>query len=210
MPSAYHVHPEFGYFCPTPYRRRELRVAIVSILFGAIIGGSIATLRAAHDPNPDRVSTATHVDVSNSERVLVAAAEATPAAPNEADTKVEAKESIKPFPIRRVRVRPAGRNPPVPATDATAPTPAAVVASASPLVELPESAQGSEPPAASSHARKSAAAQQPSTAVKKRQRIAHVQSRRRNDGRADDSWLANRGNYWAGRTYVDAYYLRAR
>ena len=44
MPSAYHVHPEFGYFCPTPYRRRELLVAVVSILFGAMIGGSIATL----------------------------------------------------------------------------------------------------------------------------------------------------------------------
>src|SRR6266508_6363530 len=89
MPSAYHVHPEFGYFCPTPYRRRELRVAIVSILFGAIIGGSIATLRSGHDRNPDGASTAAHVDVSNSEKVLVAAAEATPAA-NDADTKVEA------------------------------------------------------------------------------------------------------------------------
>jgi uncharacterized membrane protein YbjE (DUF340 family) len=44
MLSAYHVHPEFGYFCPTPYRRRELLVAVVSILFGAMIGGSIATL----------------------------------------------------------------------------------------------------------------------------------------------------------------------
>jgi hypothetical protein len=72
MPSAYHVHPEFGYFCPTPYRRRELRVAIVSILFGAMIGGSIATLRAGHDRNPDGVSTAAHVP--NSERVLAAAA----------------------------------------------------------------------------------------------------------------------------------------
>jgi hypothetical protein len=210
MRSAYHVHPEFGYFCPTPYRRRELRVAIVSILFGAIIGGSIATLRAGHDRNPDGVSTAAHVDVLNSEKVLVAAAEATPAATNDTDTKAEAKESIKPFPIRRVRVRPAVHNPPTPATDATAPTPAGVVASASPLVELPDSAQGSGPPAASSHATKSAAAQRPSTAVKKRQRIAHVQSRRRNDGRADDSSFANRGNYWASRTYVDAYYLRAR
>ena len=210
MPSAYHVHPEFGYFCPTPYRRRELRVAIVSVLFGAIIGGSIATLRAAHDPNPDGASTAAHVDVSNSERVLVAAAEATPAAPNHADTKVEAKESIKPFPIRRVRVRPAAHIPPIPATDATAPAQAGVVASASPLLEPSESAQGSGSPAASSHATKSAAAKPPSTAVKKRQRIAHVQSRRRNDERADDSWLANRGNYWSGSTYVDAYYLRGR
>jgi hypothetical protein len=175
MPSAYHVHPEFGYFCPTPYRRRELRVAIVSILFGAIIGGSIATLRAGHDRNPDGASTASHIDVSNSEKVLVAAAEATPAAPNDADTKAEAKESIKPFPMRRVRVRPAVHNPPTPAMDATAPTQAGVVAPASPLVELPESAQGSGPPAASSRATNSAAAQRP--AVKKRQRIAHVQSR---------------------------------
>src|SRR6266545_2964694 len=208
MSSAYHVHPEFGYFCPTPYRRRELRVAIVSILFGAIIGGSIATLRAGHDRNPDGASTAAHVDVSNSEKVLVAAAEATAAATNDADTKAEARESIKPFPIRRVRVRPAARIPPIPATDARAPTQAGVVASASPLLVPSESAQGSGSPAASSHATRSAAA--PSTAVKKRQRIAHVQSRRRNDERADDSWLANRGNYWSGRTYVDAYYLRAR
>jgi hypothetical protein len=140
--------------------------------------------------------------------VLAAAAEATPAATN--DTKAEAKESIKPFPMRRVRVRPAVQNPPIPATDATAPTPAGVIASASPLAELPESAQGSGPPADSSHATKSAAAQRTSTAVKKRQRIAQVQSRRRTDARADDSWHDNRWNYWTDRTYVDAYYLRAR
>ena len=209
MPSTYHVHPEFGYFCLTPYRRRELLVTVVSILFGAMIGGSIATLRAAHDRNPDGASTASRVDVSNSEGVPVAAAEATPVAPTDADTKVEAKESIKPFPIRRVRVRPAGHNPLSPAVDPTAATQAGVVASASPPVPS-ESAQGSEPPAASSHATKSAAAQRPSTAVKKPQRIAHVQSRRRNEERDDYSWYDNRGNYWSGRTYVDAYYLRAR
>ena len=210
MPSAYHVHPEFGYFCPTPYRRRELLVAVVSILFGAMIGGSIATSRAAHDRNPDGVSTASRVDVSHSERVPVAAAEATPVAPSDADTKVEAKESIKPFPIRRVRVRPAVHTPLSPAADPTAATPAGVVASASPLAEPPESAQGSETPAASSHTTKSAAAQRPSTAVKKQQRIAHVQSRRRNDERDDYSWYDNRANYWSGRAYVDGYYLRAR
>jgi hypothetical protein len=149
-------------------------------------------------------------DFSNSERVPVAAAEATPAAPNDADTKVEAKESIKPFPIRRVRVRRAVHNPLSPAVDPIAATQAGGVASASPLVEPSESAQGSGPPAASSHATKSAAAQRPSAAAKKRQRIAHVQSRRRNDERADYSWHDNRGNYWTGRTYVDAYYLRIR
>ena len=206
MPSAYHVHPEFGYFCLTPYLRRELLVAVVSILFGAIIGGSIATLRAAHDRNPDGVSTASRVDVSNTGREPVAAVEVTPVAPTDADTKVEAKESIKPFPIRRVRVP----SPLSPAVDPATATQAGVVASASPPVEPSESAQGSEPPTASSHATKSAAAQRPSTAVKKQQRIAHVQSRRRNDERADYSWYDNRGNYWSGRAYVDAYYLRAQ
>ena len=210
MPSAYHVHPEFGYFCPTPYRRRELRVAIFSILFGAIIGGSIATLRAGHDRNPDGASTAAHVAVSNSESVLVAAAEATPAAPNDADTKVEAKESIKPFPIRRVRVRPAVPRPLSPAVDPATATQAGVVASASPPVEPSQSAQGSEPPIASSHATKSAAVQRPSTAGKKQRRIAHVQSRRRNDERDVYAWYGNRANDWSGRAYVDAYYLRAR
>src|SRR5262249_23247 len=68
MPSAYHVHPEFGYFCPMPPRRRELRVALVSVLVGAIIGGSIATLRAGHDRKLDGAPPAAHVDVSNSER----------------------------------------------------------------------------------------------------------------------------------------------
>jgi len=200
MPSAYHVHPDFGYLCPTPYRRRELRVAMVSILFGAIIGSSIATLRAGHDRNPDGASTAAHADVSNPETVMVAAAEATPAATNDADTKAEARESIKPFPIRRVRVRPPAHIPPIPAAEATAPTQAPVAASASQLVEPPEGAQGSGPPAASSHA----------TTVKKRKRIAHVQSRRRNDERAHNSWHDNRGNHWTGLTYVDAYYWRAR
>jgi hypothetical protein len=210
MPSTYHVHPEFGYFCPTPYRRRELLVAVVSILFGAMIGGSISTLGAAHDRNPDGVSAASRVDFSNSERVPVAAAEATPVAPTDADTKVEAKESIKPFPIRRVRVRPAVHNSLSLAVDPIAATQAGVVASASPLVGHSESAQASEPPAASSRTTKSAAAQRHSTVVRKQRRIAHVQSRRRNDERDGYSWSDNRGNYWSGRTYVDAYYLRAR
>src|SRR3954447_20535183 len=124
MPSAYHIHPEFGYFCPPPYRRRELRVAVVCILFGAMIGASMATLRAAHDRNPDGASPASRVDVSNSEGVPVAAAEATPAAPTDADTKVEAKESIKPFPTKRVRVlRPCISHPTRPSTPRPPPRP---------------------------------------------------------------------------------------
>ena len=32
------LHPEFGYFCPAPRLRREVRVAFFAIIFGAIIG----------------------------------------------------------------------------------------------------------------------------------------------------------------------------
>ena len=38
-----YAHPEFGFFCPTPRLRRKLRIAFVSILFGAI-GGAIGVL----------------------------------------------------------------------------------------------------------------------------------------------------------------------
>ena len=210
MPSAYHVHPEFGYFCLTPYRRRELLVAVVSILFGAMIGGSIATLRAAPDRNPNGASTASRVDISNSERVPVAAAEATPVAPTDADTKVEAKESIKPFPDS-ARARASSRAYPTQPGSG----PHSRHTGRSSCVSLTAGGAAGErtrlePPAASPHATKSAAVQRPSTAVKKQQRIAHVQSRRRNDERADYSWYDNRGNYWSGRAYVDAYYLRVR
>ena len=40
--------------------------------------------------------------------------------------------------------------------------------------------------------------------------VSVVQSRRRNAERDVYSWYDNRGNYWSGRAYVDAYYLRVR
>ena len=47
MAWAQYVHPEFGCFCPTPRFRRELRIAFVSILFGAISAAlSIVALSA--------------------------------------------------------------------------------------------------------------------------------------------------------------------
>jgi hypothetical protein len=49
MPSVHHVHPEFGYFCPTPRFRRDVRVAIVSVALGALVGAGYVTLRATHE-----------------------------------------------------------------------------------------------------------------------------------------------------------------
>jgi hypothetical protein len=49
MAWAQYVHPEFGYFCPTPRLRRELRIAFASILVGAISGAAgVIALSAGH------------------------------------------------------------------------------------------------------------------------------------------------------------------
>jgi hypothetical protein len=46
-----YVHPEFGGFCPTPRLRRDFRVALFSILFGAIGGAvGVIALSAGHNP----------------------------------------------------------------------------------------------------------------------------------------------------------------
>jgi hypothetical protein len=61
MPSVHQVHPEFGYFCPTPRLRRDVRVAIVSIVLGTIVGVAWVTLRAAHDRDTESALAMTHV-----------------------------------------------------------------------------------------------------------------------------------------------------
>jgi len=61
MPSVHQVHPEFGYFCPTPRLRRDVRVAIVSIVLGTIVGAVWVTLRAAHDRDTESALAMTHV-----------------------------------------------------------------------------------------------------------------------------------------------------
>ena len=52
-PPTYYVHPEFGYFCPSPGARRELRVAVVSMLLGMVIGAAVVTVGAGHAGESD-------------------------------------------------------------------------------------------------------------------------------------------------------------
>lgn len=60
--SASYVHPEFGYLGPTPRLRRLLRFALLSILFGTIIG---AVWRGAdHARNADGALAMLRVDFS--------------------------------------------------------------------------------------------------------------------------------------------------
>ena len=48
MPPAYHLHPEFGLFCPSPGLRRKVRVALASLLFLIIVGA--VALTGGRDP----------------------------------------------------------------------------------------------------------------------------------------------------------------
>jgi hypothetical protein len=61
MPSVHHMHPEFGYLCPTPRLRRDVRVAVVSIVLGTVIGAGVVTLRAIHDRDTETAMAMTHV-----------------------------------------------------------------------------------------------------------------------------------------------------
>ena len=49
-------HPEFGYFCPAPRLRREVRVAFFAIAFGALIGSIAVTALSTRARNPEAES----------------------------------------------------------------------------------------------------------------------------------------------------------
>jgi ribonuclease E len=48
VPSAY-LHPEFGYFCPSPKLRRRLWALLAFLVFGSIVGASGILSIAEHD-----------------------------------------------------------------------------------------------------------------------------------------------------------------
>ena len=65
MPSSQYLHPEFGYLGSTSRWRHDLKVAVVSILFGAIAGaGGLAVLIADYDTRTDGPTTTARVEAS--------------------------------------------------------------------------------------------------------------------------------------------------
>jgi hypothetical protein len=65
MPSSQYLHPEFGYLGATSRWRHDLKVAVVSALFGAIASaGSLAVLIADRDSKTDGPSTSARVEAS--------------------------------------------------------------------------------------------------------------------------------------------------
>ena len=56
MRSEHYVHPEFGCFAPAPRLRRELRVGLLSMLFGMGLGVAAVTALSSGSRDHDGVS----------------------------------------------------------------------------------------------------------------------------------------------------------
>jgi hypothetical protein len=102
VPLAYDVHPEFGYFCPAPRVRRELRIAVVSVLVGMVMGAAIVTIRAGHAVETDGVSSNSHVASSRAGTLVPGVAGPSS---NPDNVQADPAEAIKPYPMRIVRAR---------------------------------------------------------------------------------------------------------
>lgn len=183
MPSAHYVHPEFGYFWPGRGLRRELRVAVIAILLGMIIGSSVVRLRASGDCNANNAQTIAQVELSSAATVLPVAVELRSTLINDEAAKGEPNESIKSYPMRMVRVRSAKNSSPLAAVPLgrTAPAEPALVASGSAEAIPVESGEAAAARAAPAYAAPSATTSQLSAKAKKHQRLARIQTRRRDD-----------------------------
>jgi hypothetical protein len=98
---AYDIHPEFGYFCPAPRMRRELRVAVVSILAGMAIGAAIMAIHAGQAAETEAVAGNAQLE-SSAPDPLAAAPAASPRVKDADNAKADPVETIKPHPTRIV------------------------------------------------------------------------------------------------------------
>jgi len=208
MPLAYDVHPEFGYFSPGPRVRRELRVAVVSILVGMVIGAAIVTtIRAGRAVGTDDVSSNAQLKSSSSDTLVPGVAGQFKNADN---AKADPVEGIKPYPMRTVRVRPKKSASPIagiPVGHTAPPEPDIVSASAGPASS--EAAEGPASPVASPQAQSFAATAEPAvTRTRKRPRIMHARRQRddEDERRYQDyenaRWQNRRAAYWGERGYA--------
>jgi hypothetical protein len=102
---TYYVHPEFGYFCLAPAARRELRIAVASILFGIVIGAAIVTVGTGHAVELDGGSSNAHLKPSSSDTFLPGGGVTSSQSKNVDNAETGTAEAIKPYPMRMVRVR---------------------------------------------------------------------------------------------------------
>jgi hypothetical protein len=196
---AYDVHPEFGYLCLAPRVRRELRVALVSLLFGMMIGAAIVTIRAGHAT--DAVSRDAHLHSSGSDTVPRGVAGPSSQLKAADNVKANPVEAIEPYPMRMVRVRSSKAASPlagIPLGHTAPPEPPAPAGPAS-----PENAEGPDSPPASPPAQSVAAtAEPPVSGTKKRRSAVHARSQRDNENE-NARWQGGQGPYWGERAYAE-------
>jgi len=209
VPPAYDIHPEFGYFCPAPRARRELRVAIVSILFGMVLGAAIVTVHTSQAVETDSVSSNSQLKSSGSDTSLPGVAAPISQFKTAENAKADPVEEIKPYPMRMVRVRTSKAPSPlagIPLGRTAPPEPNIVPAPAGPA--SPENAEGPDSPPASPPAPSVAASAEPvASGTKKRPSAVHA--RRHRDDEDENAHRQNRRSpYWGERAYAEDRYWR--
>jgi hypothetical protein len=216
VPLAYDVHPEFGYLCPAPRVRRELRVALVSILFGMAIGAAIVTIGAGQAVETDGVASNAHVSSSRSGTLVPGVAGPSVQVGDADKASADPVEAIKPYPMRMARMRSSKAAPPFAAIalgHTAPPEPDVGPASAGPALPegaegpaLSEHAEGPASPAGSPQAQSSTAAAEPIVSRTKRRRSVVHARRRRDDENETARWQNRRAPYWGERGYADNRY----
>jgi len=102
---ADNFHLEFGYFCPMPRARRELRVALRSFLLGMLIGMAIVAIRAGEAREPDNAGANAQPEPSKYHTLMPDVREPSSRLNNPTASNVDLNSAIKPYPMRMVRVR---------------------------------------------------------------------------------------------------------
>jgi hypothetical protein len=223
MLASQYIHPEFGFFCPTPRFRRRLRVALACL----VMAGVGATVMARPD-HPELDAAVTRVDAASIVETVPATSLTPPAPLSSNRTVVEGAHpasdkprcvgdaladldgncvSIKLRKPRMVRVatdRPAiaavalGHTASLPAGDIDVPLPAA---SASREGDPEKSGQAASAPVAV--AGSTEPSQKAAATPKTAQRSAHRQNQRREQNwYSAPSWREVRVDDWAARGYA--------
>jgi hypothetical protein len=204
VPPAYDLHPDFGYLCPAPRMRRELRVAVVSTLAGMAIGAAIMAIHAGQAAETEAVSGNAQLK-SSAPDPLAAVPAASPRVKDADNAKADPVETIKPYPKRMVRVRPSKAASPLAGTPLGRTEPKEPAASAG--AASPENAAAPGAPAALLPAPSVAVAEPAVSATKKRPSATHARRHRddenENARRQDRPWP-----YWGERAYAEDPYWR--
>ena len=218
VPASHYIHPEFGFFCPTPRFRRRLRVALACL----VVAGVGAAMMATADRPPKLAAAITRADEASIAETTPATslapfAAVVPRLPNVAgaqttadpcvgDTRTEGNcVSVKLRKPRMVWV--ANHRPAIAAVAlgrSAAPTTGNIDAA---LLAARTSSQG-DPARPGEAAVAAASSTEPQSAVatpknKKAQKSARAQNHRRDQYRyGAPSWREVRVDDWAARGYA--------